>query len=234
MTDRPPADLAGTDDPGTDRPPTGRSSAGGPGTGGPGTGRRAATRERTTKETSVSVSLDLDGAGGQVRVSTGLPFFDHMLDQIGRHGGFDLTIEATGDLHVDGHHTVEDTAILVGETFREALGDKAGVRRFASGLYPLDEALMEVALDLSGRPFVVYDVAFGDALPLGNPPFNPEMAEHFWQSFATSAGITLHVTKRAGVNTHHVVEATFKGVSRCLRDAVRVEGAGVPSTKGSL
>ncbi len=195
---------------------------------------RAASRSRTTKETSITIAIDVDGPRGEVAASTGLPFFDHMLDQIGRHGGFDLTIEATGDLHVDGHHTVEDVGILLGETFREALGDKAGVRRFASGLYPLDEALVEVALDLSGRPFVVYDVPFGEVLPLGDPPFNPEMAEHFWQSFATAAGITLHVTRRAGRNTHHVIEATFKGVARCLRDAVRVEGSGVPSTKGSL
>lgn len=195
---------------------------------------RAASRSRTTKETSIRITIDVDGPRGEVAASTGLPFFDHMLDQVGRHGGFDLTIEATGDLHVDGHHTVEDVGILLGETFREALGDKAGVRRFASGLYPLDEALVEVALDLSGRPFVVYDVPFGEVLPLGDPPFNPEMAEHFWQSFATAAGITLHVTRRAGRNTHHVLEATFKGVARCLRDAVRVEGTGVPSTKGSL
>jgi imidazoleglycerol-phosphate dehydratase len=195
---------------------------------------RAASKQRTTKETSIAISLDVDGPTGSVSASTGLPFFDHMLDQIGRHGGFDLSIEATGDLEVDAHHTVEDVGILLGEVMKEALGDKAGVRRFASGLYPLDEALIEVALDLSGRPFVVYDVPFGEVLPLGTPPFNPEMAEHFWQSFATSAGITLHVTKKAGSNTHHVVEATFKGVARCLRDAVRVEGSGVPSTKGSL
>ena len=195
---------------------------------------RSAHRSRSTKETTIEIFLDVDGPTGNVATSTGLPFFDHLLDQVGRHGGFDLTVKAEGDLHVDGHHTVEDVGILLGETFREALGDKAGVRRFASGLYPLDEALVEVALDLSGRPFVVYDVPFGDVLPLGNPPFNPEMAEHFWQSFATSAGMTLHVTKRAGRNTHHVVEACFKGVSRCLRDAVRVEGTGVPSTKGSL
>lgn len=195
---------------------------------------RSAHRERTTKETSIAITLDVDGPSGSVRTTTGLPFFDHMLDQIGRHGGFDLTIDATGDLHVDAHHTVEDVGILLGETFREALGDKAGVRRFASGLYPLDETLIEVALDLSGRPFVIYDVPFGEVLPLGDPPFNPEMAEHFWRSFAMSAGITLHVTKKAGTNTHHVVEATFKGVARCLRDAVRVEGTGVPSTKGSL
>jgi imidazoleglycerol-phosphate dehydratase len=194
---------------------------------------RTATARRTTKETDIEVSIDLDGSG-TATVSTGLPFFDHMLDQLGRHGGFDLTVQATGDLHVDGHHTVEDTGILVGEVFREALGDKAGVRRFASGSFPLDEALIEVALDLSGRPFVVYDVPFGEVLPLGEPPFNPEMAEHFFQSFATAAGITLHVYRRAGRNTHHVVEATFKGVARCLRDAVRVEGTGVPSTKGTL
>ena len=142
---------------------------------------RAAAKERTTKETSISVELDLDGPTGTVETSTGLPFFDHMLDQIGRHGGFDLTVTADGDLHVDAHHTVEDVGILLGQTFAEALGDKAGVRRFASGLYPLDEALIEVALDLSGRPFVVYDVPFGEVLPLGDPPFNPEMAEHFWQ-----------------------------------------------------
>jgi imidazoleglycerol-phosphate dehydratase len=194
---------------------------------------RTASARRTTNETDVAVSIDLDGSG-TTSVSTGLPFFDHMLDQLGRHGGFDLTVTATGDLEVDGHHTVEDTGILLGEVFREALGDKAGVRRFASGLFPLDEALVEVALDLSGRPFVVYDVPFGEVLPLGDPPFNPEMAEHFFQSFATTAGITLHVTRRAGRNTHHVVEAAFKGVARCLRDAVRVEGRSVPSTKGTL
>ena len=195
---------------------------------------RSATKERTTKETRVSVRLDLDGSTGEVSATTGLPFFDHMLDQLGRHGGFDLDVQATGDLHVDGHHTVEDVGITVGEVFREALGDKAGIRRFASGLYPLDEALVEVALDLSGRPFTAYDVPFGEVLPLGDPPFNPEMAEHFWQSFATSAGITLHVRLREGRNTHHIVEACFKGVARCLRDAVRIEGGGVPSTKGVI
>jgi imidazoleglycerol-phosphate dehydratase len=193
---------------------------------------RTASRSRTTKETSIELSIDLDG--GDVHASTGLPFFDHLLDQIGRHGGFGLSIDATGDLEVDAHHTVEDVGIALGEVFREALGDKAGIRRFASGLYPLDEALVEVALDLSGRPFTVYEVPFGEVLPLGDPPFNPEMAEHFWQSFATSAGITLHVRLKAGKNTHHIVEASFKGVARCLRDAVRVEGTDVPSTKGVL
>jgi imidazoleglycerol-phosphate dehydratase len=194
---------------------------------------RTATRSRVTKETSIELSIDLDGSG-RTEISTGLPFFDHMLDQIGRHGGFDLTIRATGDLEVDAHHTVEDVGIALGEAFAEALGDKAGIRRFASGLYPLDEALVEVALDLSGRPFVVYEVPFGEVLPLGDPPFNPEMAEHFWQSFATAAEITLHVRLRTGKNTHHIVEAAFKGVARSLRDAVRVEGGGVPSTKGVL
>ena len=195
---------------------------------------RSSEQRRTTKETDVLVRIDLDGPAGEVRAATGLPFFDHMLDQIGRHGGFDLEVRATGDLHVDGHHTVEDVGITLGEVFREALGDKAGIRRFASGLYPLDEALVEVALDLSGRPFTAYEVPFGEVLPLGDPPFNPEMAEHFWQSFATAAGITLHVRLREGRNTHHIVEATFKGVARCLRDAVRIEGGGVPSTKGVI
>ncbi len=193
---------------------------------------RAADVSRKTKETEVTVSIDLDG--GPVVVTTGLPFFDHMLDQLGRHGGFGLSVEAVGDLHVDGHHTVEDTGIAVGEAFRQALGDKVGVARFASGLFPLDEALVEVALDLSGRPYMVWEVPFGEVLPLGTPPFNPEMAGHFWQSFATSAGITLHVTRRRGDNTHHVIEAVFKGVSRCLRLAVRVDGQDLPSTKGVL
>ena len=195
---------------------------------------RTARRERTTKETSIVIELDVDGGGSNVETSTGLPFFDHMLSQIGKHGGMDLVVRATGDLEVDAHHTVEDVGIALGEVFAEALGDKAGVRRFASGLYPLDEALAEVALDLSGRPYFVWDVPIGEVLPLGNPPFDPQMAEHFWQSFATSAGITLHVRLKDGRNTHHIVECVFKGVARCLRDAVRVEGGGIPSTKGVL
>ena len=199
-----------------------------------GTSERSAKRSRETKETSISVALDVDADGSNVDVTTGLPFFDHMLSQIGKHGGFDLTVKATGDLEVDGHHTVEDVGIALGEVFAEALGDKAGVRRFASGLYPLDEALAEIALDLSGRPYFVWEVPIGEVLPLGSPPFDPQMAEHFWQSFATSAGITLHVRLKDGKNTHHIIECIFKGVSRCLRDAVRVEGGGVPSTKGSL
>lgn len=195
---------------------------------------RTASRSRTTGETDISIELDLDTDDPVVDVETGLPFFDHMLDQIGRHGGFGLRVRATGDLHIDGHHTVEDTAILLGEVFREALGDKVGVRRYASGFYPLDEALIRVALDLSGRPYPVVDLKIGQVLPLGDPPFNPEMAEHFFESFATAAGMTLHVTTIEGRNTHHIIEASFKGLARCLRDAVRVEGGGVPSTKGTL
>lgn len=194
---------------------------------------RSGSASRSTKETTVEVSIELDGAGTS-DVSTGLPFYDHMLDQLGRHGGFDLRVRAEGDLHVDSHHTVEDTAIVLGEAFRAALGDKAGVRRFASGRYPLDEALVDVALDLSGRPFVVWEIDLPEAIPLGTPPFDPSMAEHAVTSFATAAGITLHVSLVHGRNVHHIIEATFKGLARCLRDAVRVEGTSVPSTKGVL
>jgi len=195
---------------------------------------RTASRSRTTKETSIEISIDLDGTG-LTDISTGIPFYDHMLDQIGRHGAFDLTVKADGDLHIDTHHTVEDVAITLGECFAEALGDKAGVRRFASGRYPLDEALIDVALDLSGRPHIEWHVEMPESLPLGNPAFDPQLAEHIVSSFATSAGITLHVEMVRGRNTHHVIEATFKGLARALRDAVRVDGpGGVPSTKGVL
>jgi imidazoleglycerol-phosphate dehydratase len=194
---------------------------------------RTARISRTTKETRIEVSLDLDGTG-RSEVSTGIPFYDHMLDQLARHGGFDLEVRAEGDLHIDTHHTVEDVAICVGEALREALGDKAGVRRFASGLYPLDEALIEVSLDLSGRPFVAWNVDLPECLPLGQPAFDPSLAEHAVSSLATAAAITLHVNMRAGRNVHHIIEATFKGLARCLRDAVRIESAAVPSTKGVL
>ena len=195
---------------------------------------RQATTTRSTRETEISVTLCVDGTG-QVAVSTGLPFFDHMLEQLGRHGGFDLAVDAKGDLAVDAHHTVEDVGIVVGRTLAEALGAKVGVRRFASSLIPLDEALVEVALDLSGRPFLAYEVPFApDAPGLGSPPFDPQLAEEFWRAFVTAAGITLHVRLREGRNTHHVLEAAFKGVARALRDAVRVEGGGIPSTKGTL
>jgi imidazoleglycerol-phosphate dehydratase len=195
---------------------------------------RAAQRHRVTKETDVLVAIDLDGTG-VTNVSTGIPFYDHMLDQLGRHGGFDLDVRATGDLQVDTHHTVEDVALAVGEAFADALGDKAGVRRFASGRYPLDEALVDVALDLSGRPHVEWHVDMPEALPLGQPAFDPQLAEHAVASFATAAGITLHVELVRGRNVHHVIEATFKGLARALRDAVRIaDASGVPSTKGVL
>ena len=194
---------------------------------------RIGTVHRVTKETSIDLTIEIDGTG-VTEVSTGIPFYDHMLDQVGKHGGFDLRLAAVGDLHIDTHHTVEDVAISLGEAFRQALGDKAGVRRFASGQFPLDEALVDVALDLSGRPFVVWEVELPECLPLGSPAFDPQLAEHAVTSFATAAGITLHVTLRRGRNVHHIIEAVFKGLARCLRDAVRVEGAQVPSTKGVL
>ena len=193
---------------------------------------RVATRSRVTKETSIEIRLDLDGSG-ETSVATGVPFFDHMISQLGRHGGFDLDLKASGDLDVDTHHTVEDVGIALGECLREALGDKAGVRRFASISVPLDEALIEVALDLSGRPYLHYEVEPGGEA-LGVPPFDPQLAEEFWRAFVTSAAITLHLRMRRGKNNHHILEASFKGVARALRDAVRVEGGGVPSTKGSL
>ncbi len=196
-------------------------------------GGRTSTLSRSTKETSIDVAIDLDGTG-RTEIDTGIPFYDHMLDQLGRHGSFDLSVKADGDLHIDSHHTVEDTAIVLGQAFAEALGDKIGVRRFASGLYPLDEALVEVALDLSGRPFFVWNVELPESIPLGSPPFDPSLAEHAMQSFATNAGITLHVSLKDGRNVHHIVEAAFKGLARCLRDAVRVEGGDVPSTKETL
>jgi imidazoleglycerol-phosphate dehydratase len=193
---------------------------------------RSASCERTTKETSIRIRLDVDG-DGQSDVATGLPFFDHMLAQLGKHGGFDLSVQAKGDLDVDAHHTVEDVGIALGQVLADALGDKAGIRRFASIALPLDEALIDVALDLSGRPFLAYEVEPAPE-PLGTPPFDPQLAEEFWRAFATSAGITLHLRQRSGKNPHHVLEASFKGVARCLRDAVRVDGSGVPSTKGTL
>jgi imidazoleglycerol-phosphate dehydratase len=154
-----------------------------------------------------------------------------MLEQLGKHGGFDLRIVATGDLEVDLHHTVEDVGIVLGTALKQALGDKAGVRRFASSLVPLDEALVQVALDLSGRPFLVYEV---DPVSEWIGTFDPQLAEEFWRAFAFGAGITLHIRSISGRNGHHVIEASFKGVARSLRDAVKVEGTGVPSTKGTL
>ena len=195
---------------------------------------RRAAKERQTKETTIEASLWVDGSG-EVDVATGLPFFDHMVEQLGRHASFDLMVHAKGDLHVDAHHTVEDVGIVLGGCLAEALGDKRGIRRFASLLLPLDEALMEVALDLSGRPFLAYEVEFApEAAGLGSPPFDPQLAEEFWRAFATAAAVTLHIRAVSGKNTHHILEASFKAVARCLRDAVRIEVAAIPSTKGSL
>lgn len=193
---------------------------------------RTSARQRATKETQIDIALDLDGTGA-VEVKTGLPFFDHMVSQLGKHSGADLTVSAQGDLDVDAHHTVEDVGILLGECLREALGDKAGVRRFASIELPLDEALISVALDLSGRAYLVYEIDAG-AEPLGSPPFVPQLAEEFWRAFTTSAALTLHIRMLSGRNPHHILEASFKAVARALRDAARVDGAGVPSTKGTL
>lgn len=194
---------------------------------------RQAERKRSTKETQVEVSIDLDGQG-TTDISTGIPFYDHMLDQLGKHGGFNLKVQAKGDLEIDTHHTVEDVAITLGEAFAEALGGKVGVRRFASGLFPLDESLVEIALDLSGRAFVHWEVEMPECLPLGDPAFDPQLAEHAISSFANAAGITLHVTLRRGKNVHHIIEASFKGLARCLRDAVKIESDALPSTKGKL
>jgi imidazoleglycerol-phosphate dehydratase len=191
---------------------------------------RASHQRRETTETTVEVDLVVDGRGS-ARVSTGIPFFDHMLEQLGKHGGFNLTVEAEGDLEVDLHHTVEDVGMVLGAALKDALGDKAGVRRFASALVPLDEALVQVALDLSGRPFLVYEI---DPKAEWIGTFDPQLCEEFWRAFAFAAGLTLHLRSLSGRNGHHVIEASFKGVARCLRDAVRVEGLEVPSTKGLL
>jgi imidazoleglycerol-phosphate dehydratase len=191
---------------------------------------RRSHQHRETKETTVDLVLDVDGSG-QASASTGIPFFDHMLEQLGKHGGFDLKIEAQGDLEIDLHHTVEDVGIVLGTAFTEALGDKAGVRRFASAMVPLDEALVQVALDLSGRPFLVYEV---DPVSEWIGTFDPQLTEEFWRAFAFAAGITLHLRSLSGRNGHHVIEASFKGVARTLRDAVKIEGTGIPSTKGSI
>ena len=193
-------------------------------------GERTSVQHRSTKETTIDLALAVDGRG-EASASTGIPFFDHMLEQLGKHGGFDLSITAVGDLEVDLHHTVEDVGIVFGTALKEALGDKAGVRRFASATVPLDEALVQVALDLSGRPFIVYDV---DPIAEWIGTFDPQLCEEFWRAFAFAAGITLHVRSLSGRNGHHVIEASFKGVARALRDAVRIEGEGVPSTKGAL
>jgi len=194
---------------------------------------RSARCSRSTNETAIEIELDIDGVG-ECEIRTGLPFFDHMLDQLGRHGGFDLTIRARGDLAIDAHHTVEDVGILLGSALTEALGDKKGVRRFASNSVPLDEALVDVSLDLSGRPFLLYDISPPGQKILSDPPFDPQLMEEFWRAFVTSGGVTMHMVMVRGRNTHHIIEASFKAAARSLRDAVAVEGGDVPSTKGAL
>jgi imidazoleglycerol-phosphate dehydratase len=192
--------------------------------------QRKCNLKRETKETTVAVALVVDGAG-TAKADTGIPFFDHMLEQLGKHAGFDLVVNAKGDLEVDLHHTVEDVGIVLGNAVREALGDKRGVRRFANALVPLDEALVQIALDLSGRPFLAYEV---DPVSEWIGTFDPQLAEEFWKGFVDGARVTLHIRKVAGKNGHHIIEASFKGVARALRDAVKVEGDDVPSTKGTL
>ena len=195
---------------------------------------RTAKVERKTKETDIKISLDIDGSG-EAAIETGMPFLNHMLDAFSRHGFFNVNIQAKGDLEVDYHHTVEDVGLALGQAFKDALGDKRGIRRFASGRFPLDEALIDIALDLSGRAHVEWLVPMPESLPLGNPAFDPQLTEHAITSFANAAAMTLHVELVRGRNVHHIIEATFKGLARSLRDAVRVDGpATVPSTKGTL
>lgn len=194
---------------------------------------RTATVTRTTKETDISVSLVLDGTG-KAEVATGVGFFDHMLDQIARHALVDMTIAAKGDLHIDDHHTVEDVGIALGQAFRQALGDMKGITRYADVHLPMDETLTRVAIDISGRPFLVFRTQFS-AAKIGT--FDTELVREFFQAFAMNAGITLHVETLYGANNHHIAESCFKGLARALRVAIahdaRQQGR-IPSTKGSL
>jgi imidazoleglycerol-phosphate dehydratase len=192
---------------------------------------RSSKVSRTTKETDVSVELTLDGQGTS-DADTGVPFFDHMLEQLGKHAGWDLSVASKGDLDVDGHHTVEDVGLALGQALAEALGDKTGIRRFASITVPLDEAAVEVALDLSGRNFVLHEVDV-PAETIGT--FDTGLVEDFVRSFAQAADLTVHVRLRSGRSPHHVVEAEFKALAKALGDACAPTGrGGVPSTKGTL
>ncbi len=192
---------------------------------------RTATVARATKETDLTVELSLDGSANAV-ADTGIPFFDHMLQQLGKHAGFDLSVTCKGDLEVDGHHTVEDCGVALGEALKEALGDKAGVRRFASIVVPLDEAAVEVALDLAGRTFVVYEVPVPYETING---FDTGLLEDFVRAFAQSAELTIHAHLRYGRSPHHICEATFKALAKALGDSCALTGrTGVPSTKGTL
>ncbi len=193
---------------------------------------RTARVERTTKESSVLVDLDLDGSGTS-EIETGVPFFDHMLARLAKHGGLDLTVRTVGDLEVDAHHTVEYTSLALGQAINDALGDRAGLRRYGDALVPLDEALVQSAVDLSGRPYLVHEEP--DLVELIGA-YDTTLTRHIWESVVATAQITLHVRLLSGRNAHHVVEAQFKSVARSLRDAVSRDPrvVGVPSTKGTL
>jgi imidazoleglycerol-phosphate dehydratase len=187
---------------------------------------------RTTKESDVLVEIDLDGTGDVV-VDTGVPFFDHMLSQLGKHGAFDLTVKTKGDISVDEHHTIEDTSLALGTAFKEAMGDKSGIRRYGDATLPLDEVLVRAAVDLSGRPYLVHSET--EIAPMIGT-YDTTLTKHIWESFVNSADITLHIKVLEGRNAHHVVEAQFKAVARALRDAVSFDAksVGIPSTKGVL
>lgn len=193
---------------------------------------RNATISRKTLETDISVSVDLDGVGAHLN-KTGVGFLDHMLDQLARHALLDLDVRATGDLHIDDHHTVEDVGIAIGQALAKALGDKRGIRRYGECALPMDDAQVRCALDLSGRPYLIWNVAF---LTPRIGTFDTELVREFFQALATHGGITLHVDMIHGINSHHIAEACFKAVARALRMAVEVDPRcdGVPSTKGSL
>jgi len=194
---------------------------------------RRATITRKTKETDISVTVDLDGAG-KAKIATGVGFFDHMLEQVARHSLFDVTIHAKGDLHVDQHHTVEDTGIALGQAIRQALGDMKGITRYADVHLPMDEAMTRVAIDISGRPYLVWKVSF-TRNKIG--AMDSELIREFFQAFAQNAGITLHVETLYGRNNHHIAETCFKALARALRAAVAIDPRqpkAVPSTKGRL
>lgn len=194
---------------------------------------RTATINRSTAETRIDVTVNLDGTG-QYRVATGIGFLDHMIEQLSRHSLIDLDVSIAGDLHIDGHHTTEDSALAIGEAVARALGDKRGIRRYGDALSPMDEVLTRVALDISGRPWLVWHTAFTVAR-LGD--LDTELIEHWFHSFAQAAGITLHVETLYGHNNHHIVESAFKGLARALRQAVEIDprkGDAIPSTKGVL
>ncbi|MDJ0992354.1 MAG: imidazoleglycerol-phosphate dehydratase HisB [Dinoroseobacter sp.] len=194
---------------------------------------RAATITRKTAETDISVEINLDGTG-QYNNETGVGFFDHMLDQLSRHALIDMTVRCDGDLHIDDHHTVEDVGIALGQALTQALGDKRGIVRYGSCLLPMDDTLVRAALDLSGRPYLVWSLDMPTA-KIGS--FDTELVREFFQAFSTHGGITLHVEKLAGLNSHHIAEAAFKSVARSLRDALETDprkADAVPSTKGTL